>query len=131
MYVYLNVNPDKKRTTDCVIRGVSFVLDQDWDTTFTHIAVECIKEHDMPEYNYIWAGYLRRRGFKRFMISDTCPNCYTVKDFCRDNPVGTYLLVIVGYGSDGGHVVAVRDGNYFDIWDSGNEVPTYYWVKEK
>ena len=131
MYVYLNVNPDKKRTTDCVIRGVSFVLDQDWDTTFTHIAVECIKEHDMPEYNYIWAGYLRRRGFKRFMISDTCPNCYTVKDFCRDNPVGTYLLVIVGYGSDGGHVVAVRDGNYFDIWDSGNEVPTYYWVNEE
>lgn len=131
MYVYLNVNPDKKRTTDCVIRGVSFVLDQDWDTTFTHIAVECIKEHDMPEYNYIWAGYLRRRGFKRFMIPDTCPNCYTVKDFCRDNPVGTYLLVIVGYGSDGGHVVAVRDGNYFDIWDSGNEVPTYYWVNEE
>ena len=129
MYVYLNVNPDKKRTTDCVIRGVSFVLDQDWETTFTHIAVECIKEHDMPEYNYVWAGYLRRRGFKRFMIPDTCPNCYTVKDFCRDNPVGTYLLVIVGYGSDGGHVVAVRDGNYFDIWDSGNEVPTYFWVK--
>lgn len=129
MYVYLNVNPDKKRTTDCVIRGVSFVLDQDWETTFTHIAVECIKEHDMPEYNYVWAGYLRRRGFRRFMIPDTCPNCYTVKDFCRDNPVGTYLLVIVGYGSDGGHVVAVRDGNYFDIWDSGNEVPTYYWVK--
>ena len=129
MFVYLNMNPDKKRTTDCVIRGVSFVLDQDWETTFTHIAVECIKEHDMPEYNYVWAGYLRRRGFKRFMIPDTCPNCYTVKDFCRDNPVGTYLLVIVGYGSDGGHVVAVRDGNYFDIWDSGNEVPTYYWVK--
>ena len=129
MYVYLNVNPDKKRTTDCVIRGVSFVLDQDWETTFTHIAVECIKEHDMPEYNYVWAGYLRRRGFRRFMIPDTCPDCYTVKDFCRDNPIGTYLLVIVGYGSDGGHVVAVRDGNYFDIWDSGNEVPTYYWVK--
>lgn len=129
MYVYLNVNPDKKRTTDCVIRGVSFVLDQDWETTFTHIAVECIKEHDMPEYNYVWAGYLRRRGFRRFMIPDTCPVCYTVKDFCRDNPIGTYLLVIVGYGSDGGHVVAVRDGNYFDIWDSGNEVATYYWVK--
>ena len=129
MFVYLNMNPDKKRTTDCVIRGVSFILDQDWETTFTHIAVECIKEHDMPEYNYVWAGYLIRKGFRRFMIPDTCPVCYTVKDFCRDNPVGTYLLVIVGYGSDGGHVVAVRDGNCFDIWDSGNEVPTYYWVK--
>lgn len=130
MYVYCNVNPDKKKTIDCVIRGVGFVTDQDWDTVFMGIAVECIMYHDMPEVNYIWAGYLRRFGFKRYIIPDTCPLCYTIRDFCRDNPVGTYLLVIVGHGGDGGHVVAVRDGNYFDIWDSGNQVPTYFWRKE-
>ena len=129
MFVYYNMNPDKNRTTDCVIRGVSFVTGQDWDTVFVHIAVECIMYHDMPEANHIWAGYLRRLGFKKHLIPDTCPICYTVKDFCRDHPVGTYLLVIVSYGIEGGHVVAVQDGNYFDIWDSGNEVPTYYWEK--
>lgn len=129
MFIFHNENPDKKRTIDCVIRGVSFVLNQDWETTFIHIAVECIKFHDMPEANYVWAEYLRSRGFKRYMIPDTCPYCYTVKDFCRDNPAGTYLLVIVGWGGSGGHVVAMKDGNYYDIWDSGNEIPTYYWVK--
>lgn len=29
------------------------------------------------------------------------------------------------------HVVAVRDGNYYDIFDSGNEVVTYYWERVK
>ena len=124
------MNPSKRKTIDCVIRAVSFVLDQDWETTFIEIAVECVKYHDMPELNYIWSGYLRQKGFRRYIIPDTCPVCYTVRDFCSDHPIGTYLLVIVSYDSFGGHVVAVRDGDYYDIWDSGNEVASYYYFKE-
>ena len=29
-----------------------------------------------------------------------------------------------------GHVVCVKDGNYYDTWQSGDEVPIYAWVKE-
>jgi len=29
-----------------------------------------------------------------------------------------------------GHVVCVMDGDYYDTWDSGGEVPLYYWRKE-
>lgn len=122
-YVYLNANPDKNKTTDCTIRAVSFALDQSWDTTFIHIAVECLMHHDMPEANYIWAGYLKSKGYKRKIIPDTCPNCYTVRDFCLDYPHGTYIL---GTGS---HAVAIRDGDYYDIWDCGDEIPIYYWMK--
>ena len=129
MYVYLNMNPSKRHTIDCVIRGVSFVTKQDWEKTFMGISVECMIYHDMPELNYIWASYLKKNGFRRYIIPDTCPTCYTVRDFCKEHPVGTYLLVIINYAS-GGHVVAVEDGDYFDIWDSGNEVPSYYWRKE-
>ncbi len=129
VFVYLNVNPDKNRTIDCVIRAVSFVTKKDWDTTFMHIAVKCMKYHDMPEVNYVWAEYLTEMGFRRHMIPDTCPLCYTVNDFCKDHPIGTFLLVIVGYGERGGHVVAVEFGNHYDTWDSGNEVVTYYWEK--
>ena len=131
MFIFHNENPDKKRTIDCVIRAVSFVTDQDWDSTLVGIMIECIKNHDMPEVNYVWAGYLQKFGFEKHMIPNACPLCYTVKDFCRDHPEGTYLLVIIGYGSEGGHVVAVKDGDYYDIWDSGNEVPTYYWTRER
>lgn len=129
MYVYLNMNPHKRHTIDCVIRGVSFLTGKDWEETFVGIMVECMIYHDMPEVNYVWASYLRKLGFGRYMIPDICPDCYTVREFCKDHPNGSYLLMIINYDT-GGHVVAVRDGNYYDIWDSGNEVPTYYWVKE-
>lgn len=129
MFILHNENPDKRKTIDCVIRGVSFVTGESWEDTFLGIAVECIKYHDMPECNYIWAGYLKRKGFTKYLLPDTCPDCYRVRDFCRDFPVGTYLLVIINY-EHGGHVVAVKDGDYYDIWDSGNEVPSYFWRKE-
>ena len=48
---------------------------------------------------------------------------YTVDDFCGDHPVGTYILAIDG------HVVCVQDGFYWDTWDSGQEIPIYYWER--
>ena len=48
----------------------------------------------------------------------------TVEEFCRDHPQGTYILAIDG------HVVCAVDGDYLDTWDSGEEVPMYYWEKE-
>lgn len=28
-----------------------------------------------------------------------------------------------------GHVVCVQDGFYWDTWDSGQEIPVYYWER--
>ena len=127
MYIYLNMNPEAKETFDCVIRAVSFVLGLDWDTTFLYIAVECLIHHDMPEQNYIWAGLLRKMGFTRHIIPDTCPVCYTVKDFCYDHPIGLYLLCTGD--NNGTHILTCLNGDYIDSWDSGNEIPIYYWRK--
>ncbi len=59
----------------------------------------------------------------RINVPDTCPHCYTIRDFAYDHPFGTYL---VGTGK---HVVTIIDGNYYDTWDSGGEIPIYYWKK--
>ena len=58
------------------------------------------------------------------MIPDTGPDCYTVAELCLDHPRLTYMLALSG------HVVAVEDGDYFDSWDSGNEIPLYYWERK-
>jgi hypothetical protein len=79
---------------------------------------------DMPSANRVWGAYLKRQGFRRELVPDECPNCYTVKDFCRDYPTGTYILAIQG------HVVCVCDGKYYDSWDSGEEIPIYYWKRK-
>lgn len=76
---------------------------------------------DVISSNIVWVAYLRDLGFKRYSLPDTCPiDCYTIEDFCIEHPKGTYVL---GTGS---HVVCVKDGFYWDSWNSGSEVPMFY-----
>ena len=80
---------------------------------------------DLPSANSVWGAYLRNRGFKRAIVPNTCPDCFTVEDFCREHPRGMFVLALDG------HVVTVVDGDYFDTWNSGNEPVLYYWYKEE
>lgn len=54
-------------------------------------------------------------------MDDHDQDVYTVADFCEDNPDGVYILAIAG------HAVCVVGGHYYDSWDSGGEIPIYYW----
>lgn len=125
MYIYANPNPANKTIGDCVIRGISILLDKSWEETYDEITEQGRRMYDMPSSNDVWTQYLLDYGFRRKIIPDTCPMCYTVRQFCRDHQIGEYLL------ATGHHVVAVIDGNYYDSWDSGNEVPIYYFEYER
>ena len=121
-FVQANPNPRNGRVGDCVIRAITIATNSTWEKVYTELAAYGFVMGDMPSSNTVWGQYLKDKGFKRDIIPDTCPqDCYTIIDFCNDNPNGTYIL---GTGS---HVVAVIDGNYYDTWDSGNEAPIYFW----
>ena len=123
-YVFYNPNPDGKATGDCVVRAIARLMGKDWDEAYFGIVIQGAISHDMPSSNAVWGEYLHNNGYRRYVLPDICPQCYTVKEFCRDNPQGSFLL------ATGSHVVTVIDGDYYDAWDSGNEVPIYYWRKE-
>lgn len=122
-FIFYNPNPDELFVGDCVIRAVSRITHQDWETTHADLCVLSGKMHDMPSADRVWGEYLYRRGFTKHSIRNTCPFCYTVLDFCRDHPYGTYIL------KTNGHVIAVVNGDYYDTTDSGSEVPIYFWAK--
>ena len=107
MYKYYNPNPLGKKIGDCVIRAISIILSKSWEETYMDIAMMGLKMCDMPSSNSVWGSYLQNLGFKRKAIDNTCPNCYTVRDFCFDNPRGNFIL------ATGEHVVAVIDGDYY------------------
>lgn len=125
MFIQSNPNPEKRLVGDCVIRAISILLDKCWEDVYDDIAVLGRRMYDMPSSNEVWSEYLYRNGYTRTIIPDTCPACYTVRRFCEDHKFGEYLL------STGTHVVTVINGNYYDTWDSGNEVPIYYFKRRK
>lgn len=124
-FIFNNPNPAKNLVGDCVIRGISILTDKSWAYTYMEIIVQGYDMYDMPSSNEVWSAYLKSQGYSKRIIPNTCPSCYTIKDFCEDHPEGRYLL------ATGSHVVAVIDGNYYDTWDSGSEIPIYYFTKEE
>lgn len=124
-FVFENPNPKKNLVGDCVIRGISILTDKPWEYTYVEIVTQGYAMYDMPSSNAVWMAYLKSQGYDKYIIPNSCPDCYTIKDFCKDHPQGKYLL------ATGTHVVAVIDGNYHDTWDSGNEIPVFYFTKEE
>lgn len=122
-FVYHNENPENIQTEDCVVRSIALFLGDSWENIYTDLTMQGFYMHSMPSANRVWMHYLYENGFRKISIPDMCPHCYTIQMFAYDHPVGTYL---VGTGS---HVVAVIDGDYYDTWDSGDEVAIYYWEK--
>lgn len=122
-YVYYEINPHRRHRGDCVIRAISKVMNQTWNQTYIELCIQGYLMKDWGDSNEVWDSYLKGCGFVRKVIPNTCPECYTVRDFCRDNPYGEYIL------ATGNHVVAVVDGDYFDSWNSGDEVPIYYYER--
>jgi len=121
MYEYFNPNPLGKSVGDCVVRAISKATGQKWKDTLLALFTYAYNMADMPSSNAVWGAYLKDRGWHRTAIPDSCPNCYTIKDFCKDHPHGDFIV------TTGSHVVSISDGCYFDSWDSGLEVPIFYF----
>jgi len=120
-----NPNPVSRNVGDCAVRAVSAALGIDWEDAFALIAANAFAMGDMPSSNAVWGSVLRQHGFRRSVIPNSCPDCYTAEEFAADHPEGTFVL---GFGN---HVATVKDGQILDSWDSSREIPQYFWWKAK
>lgn len=114
----------KNRVGDCVIRAISKALDQPWTQTYVDLSLQGYLMGDLLSSNAVWNAYLKGKGFTRDIVSNDCPDCYTIDDFCREHQQGTY---VIGTGT---HAVCVIDGILYDTWDSSGETPIYFYKKE-
>ena len=120
---YANLHPRKKSVGDCTVRAIAIATGSAWFETYLDLCLTGMVMADMPSANSVTTAYLRNKGFRRRTIPDDCPDCYTISDFCKDHPKGTY---IIGTGS---HLTTIMDGDLWDSWDSSNECPVYYFEK--
>lgn len=119
MYRPFNPNPYGKNVGDCVIRAICKATNEEWESVYLDICVQGLLEGDMPSANYVWGKWLMRNGFKRYLVDG-----YTVESFAEENPKGTFILMV------NEHAVCVHNGDWYDTFDSANEIPFYFYRKE-
>lgn len=123
MFVEYNVNPQSLNVGDCVIRAISTAEDEAWDKIYLDLCIYGLIYSDLPISNEVWGRFLYDKGYEYFAIPNSCPFCYTVEDFCKDYPKGVFVL------GTGKHAVCVKNGDYYDSWNSGRNVPIYAFKK--
>lgn len=78
MYKYFNPNPCGKNVSDCTVRAICKATGKDWGEVYLRLCMRGYLDGDLPNANACWGAYLRSLGYRRYIIPDTCPDCYTV-----------------------------------------------------
>ena len=124
---WIAYNPNPVQTDggvgDCAVRAIAKALNLSWEQAYAELSLNGYLMGDMPNSDIVWGSVLRKEGFVRETVPNTCPDCYTVSNFCIDNPVGTFVI------KSDNHVATVINGNLYDSWNSENKVPIYFWTK--
>lgn len=124
MYIEYEPNPVRSGGIDCTVRALTKALDVSWERAYVLLALNGFLMGNMPSADEIWGSVLRQNGFVRKIIPDSCPNCYSVEEFCVDHPKGTHVV------KSENHVATVVDGDLYDSWNSQGKTALYYWEKE-
>ena len=123
-----NPNPKNRNIGDCTLRAYCAAFDIEWDDAFD-IASEIAKE------NSSLIEYVSDKVIKDHFGYDVDPDYnkkkvkakdrITINDFAISHPYGTYILGVRK------HLVTVKDGEYWDSWDSGDKkVDTVYIINK-
>ena len=118
-------NPVRSGAIDCAVRAVSKALNLSWEKAYVLLAVNGFLMGNDPAADEVWGSVLRQHGFRRYMVPNTCPDCYSVDEFCAEHPYGIYVV------KSENHVATVVDGVLYDSWPSQNKTVIYYWTLEE
>lgn len=117
----------KDERGDCQIRALCKALDKTWIEVFDIIVPICRKyqitsvfsggaslaKTALAELGFTYTGVSNKKGSKR----------PTIDEFAKAHKNGTYVVTVAH------HVVCVKDGKYYDTWDSGDNCMYGYYTK--
>lgn len=123
-----NPNPKNRNIGDCTLRAYCAAFDIEWDDAFD-IASEIAKENSsMIEYisdKVITEHFNCEQDPDYNKKKIKAKDRITVNEYAISHPYGTYICMVRK------HAVTIRDGEYWDSWDSGDKkIDTVYIVKK-
>ena len=116
-FVYLNVNPDGNKESDCVTRAISLASGLPY-TEIRQKLFHTAKLLDCEKLCHTCYAFLIEQ-----VLKSPPKNCdgMTVGDFADLHPFGIYLVRMSG------HISTIIDGDCYDIWDCRDIPITNAW----
>lgn len=120
---YFNPNPITVKASDCAVRALSAFLWIPWEDAYQMLAEAGLKVGDVMSSTPAMTEVMNSIGaahMKPYLIKGGRP---TVKQMAEENPEGTFLIIVHH------HFVTIKDGYYYDTWDSGTYKMKGYFKK--
>ena len=125
VFQYFNANPLNENTTDCVIRAICGVTEQEWAEVLMDMTLYGIKKGMMPDDPDLYPQYLKDKGWKKH----SQPKKRNGKKYkaCEWAPLfkGEAIAHIGEH-----HMAMISHGKVWDTWDSTDGIVGNYWTKE-
>lgn len=121
-----NPNPQNKNVGDCSLRAYCVAFGITWEDAFDESSATAksmalmMDTHKTCEAVLTNHGYVIDDKFKKSKRKDL-----TVNEFAMTHPYGIYFL------HTHGHLLCVKDGEYWDSWDSGDKKVKKIYIKKQ
>ena len=126
---YHNQNPKNRITGDCTFRAISLATGLSYNDVVMDMAkMQCKTGYALND----------KKGIERYMESIGWVKCkqprktdgtkFTGKEWCKElQNMGSTASYIANIG--GHHIVCIKEGKVWDIWDSTDGCIGNFWVK--
>lgn len=118
-YVYLNVNPDNKKVSDCVTRAISFASGLPYPEIRKKLWLTARLYGCEKLCKFCYSNFIT------YVLKYKEVNCHdlTIGEFADRYPYGTYLIRVEG------HLTTIKNGVLYDIFDCRNEPCDTVWKR--
>lgn len=118
-YRFLNLNPQGKRTEDCVTRAITFATGLPYEEVTEKLWLTADLYGCDRLCRFCYSNYLTN------VLKYKEVNCdgLTIEEFADENPYGTYLIRVPS------HLTVIHNGVLYDIWDCRDEICDMVWKK--
>ncbi len=123
IYTYKNLNPQQKRTGDCVVRAMAYFFGVDWRTAFYSLITYCA-DHAVVTFNYrsTYTAFLKEKGYRRMRAPEKGMTVGRFRDeYAEEGKM--YLLQVPR------HLTIIDDRVLIDTWDCSDRKLEGYWMK--
>ena len=121
-FVYENLNPKKKVTTDCVVRATCKALGKPYIDVYQDMFGFSISSGLHLNDKKFLKKYLEHLGYGMLKQPKHQDNTkYTAREFAKEFNKGIYIVSIRK------HITVIVDGKIHDIWDCSDKAVGNYW----